>query len=105
MPHVHSTTFSACRDNAAAAKAFMLRLKAEGHPSELLEIPDSAVQAARAAGAPSPPVAVAHSVPADVVVPIAIDVEEDFLPEEGQKYRPSASSPTGPFGGPRPDGQ
>lgn len=82
MPHLHSTTFSSCKDNAAAAKAFMLRLKAEGHPSELLEIPPDEITAALEAGAPSPPVAVAHSVPADVVVPISIDVEKDFQPEK-----------------------
>lgn len=111
MALTNSVTFNVCTDNARAARALVKALVAAGHTAELLEVPEEGQAHARAQGQKSPPAAVAHDAPSDVVVPLMMQIEDDHSPSDrGQAddsrggSRPSgSSSPTGPWGGPPPD--
>ncbi|SRR6266403_1608300 len=113
MALLNTVTFNVCKDNAKAAAALVKALKAAGHDAELLEVPAEGHAHAKAQGQKSPPAAVAHDAPSDVVVPLMMEVEDDHVPigprdqyadDSRDGARPDrGSSPTGPWGGPPPD--
>lgn len=95
----NTVTFNVCRDNKKAATMLAKRLVQLGHKAELLEVPETP-----GVDLSHKPHAVRHDAPSDVVVPLMVEVEEDHEPaERGERFRPSSSSPTGPFGDPPPD--
>lgn len=109
MPFLNCTTFGTCPDNNKAAKAFLAGLKAAGHSGELVEVAEATVKHALDNGAPSAPAAVSHDAPADVSVPLSIEIETAHgggdvdVDEPRERFRGASSSPVGPFGGPPPD--
>lgn len=115
MPLLNSVTFNICKDNLRAARALIVALVAAGFKAEHLEVPREGHEHARAQGQKSPPAAVAHDAPPDVVVPLMQDIEDDHVDvvdaaadEEAARLRRrlaggTGGSPTGPVGDPPPD--
>lgn len=77
MALTNSVTFNVCKDNGKAADALVEALKAKGHGAERLEVPPELLAHAEAHGTPSPPAAVAHDAPSDVVHPLMIKIESE----------------------------
>jgi len=77
MALTNSVTFNVCKDNAAAADALVEALKAKGHGAERLEVPAEGLAHAESQGQKSPPAAVAHDAPSDVVHPLMVKIESE----------------------------
>jgi hypothetical protein len=75
MALLHSVTFNVCKDNGKAADALVEALKGKGYKAERLEVPEEGLAHAEAMGQKSPPAALSHDAPSDVVVPLMIEIE------------------------------
>lgn len=75
MALLNSVTFNICKDNAAAADALVDALKGKGYGAERLEVPEEGLKHAESQGQKSPPAALKHDAPADVVHPLMVDIE------------------------------
>jgi hypothetical protein len=75
MALTNSVTFNVCKDNAAAADALVTAILGKGYKAERLEVPAEGLAHAEAQGQKSPPAAVAHDAPSDVVHPLMIEIE------------------------------
>jgi hypothetical protein len=74
---LNSVTFNVCSDNSKAAKELVDALKAKGYAAELVETPEHGNAHALSQGQKSPPGALAHNAPSDVVVPLMTKIEAE----------------------------